>query len=364
MLTVPQPMVDTAGPIAGIGAIDCDVHIRSPEQADLAPYFSTYWKDMSSYREMGHLELTSYPYSTRPFSRTGTTGGGASDVRELAANLLDPLKLDAAILNVVNGMQALYDPYMAVAVCQATNRWIVAEWLDRDPRLRASLLVPFQHPEEAVAEIRRYAGDRRFVQILAIAMGERPLGQRAYWPIYQAAAEAGFALSIHPGSAYRHAPTPAGFPSYLVEEQVYWTQGFGSQVMSLLAEGVFTEFPGMKTVLAESGASWLFGITWRVAKDWRGARMEVPWIKESPDEIIARSLRMTIQPFDAPPDAADGPTLIECIGSPDMLLYASDYPHDYPGAIGSWPEAIPLALAPQIGRDNAFATYPRLEVTP
>ena len=90
---------------------------------------------------------------------------------------LDPLGLEAAILNVVSGIHAVYDPYLATALCSATNRWLAEEWFARDKRLRGSLLVPFQHPEEAVAEIERHAGDKRFVQILALAMGEMPLGR-------------------------------------------------------------------------------------------------------------------------------------------------------------------------------------------
>lgn len=350
------------GPIAGLGAIDCDVHPRSPLQADLMPFLDSYWRDMFPYRDINQLELTSYPTSTRAYRRAASEGA-VEDAAGLARHHLDPLGLSAAILNVVNGTQAIYDPYMATALCQATNRWLAAEWLDRDPRLRAALLVPFQHPEEAAAEIYRYRDDRRFVQVLALCMGERPLGQRAYWPIYRAAADCGFQLSIHPGSAYRSAPTQAGFLSTLVEEQVTWTQGFATQVVSLLAEGVFQEFPEMKVVCAESGVSWLFGVSWRVSKDWRGARMEVPWIKEPPHELFQRQLRLTLQPFDGPPDPADALKAVECFGGPEMLLYSSDFPHDYPGPAGAWPAGLPADLAPAICRDNVLATYPRLEVT-
>lgn len=352
--------INLNNPIVGIGAIDCDTHIRSPNQVDLLPFLDDYWRDMFPYRAIDEMELTSAPHMSRHFSRKGTSGGGAQNVAELATNLLDPLKLDAAIVNVVNAMQALYDPYMATAMCQAINRWIVAEWLDKEPRLRASLLVPFQAPEKAVEEIKRYAEDHRFVQILAITGGDNPLGKRMYWPIYKAASDAGMALSIHPASAYRHSPTASGYPSYLVEQQVTWTQGFSSQLTSLLAEGVMTEFPDMKIVMAETGVSWLFGISWRMAKDWRGVRTEIPWINESPEKIIQRSIRMTIQPFDGPPNPADGKILLDCIGSPDMLLYASDYPHDYADDLGAWPAALPTDLARAIGIDNALATYPRL----
>lgn len=362
MTTTLDSITDNQNPIVGIGAIDCDVHIRSPNQADLMPFLDSYWQDMFPYRGIDEMELTSAPHMNRHFNRAGAVGGGAQSPKELANNLLDPLQLDAAIVNVVNAAQAIYDPYLATAMCQAINKWIVAEWLDKEPRLRASLVVPFQHPEKAVEEIQKYADDPRFVQILAITGGENLLGKRMYWPIYKAASDAGMALSIHPASAYRHSPTASGFPSYLVEQQVSWGQSFGSQMTSLLTEGVMTEFSDMKIVMAETGVAWYFGLSWRIAKDWRGVRVEMPWINESPEKILERSIRMTIAPFDAPPNPDDGQMVIDCIGSADMLLYASDYPHDYKDILGAWPAAIPTQHVQKICIDNILATYPRLKV--
>ncbi|WP_281708335.1 amidohydrolase family protein, partial [Phaeobacter italicus] len=182
------------------------------------------------------------------------------------------------------------------------------------------------------------------------------------WPIYKAAADAGFALNVQPGHTYRHAPSQAGFPSFLVEERIHMAQGAASQTMSLLSEGVMTEFPDMKIVMAGTGASWLFGMSWRVAKDWRGARVETPWIKESPEKILERQLRLTIAPFDAPPEMEADQSVVDVIGSADMLLYASDFPHAHAGPAGAWPRAIPNDLSPVIARKNPQETYPRLEV--
>lgn len=347
--------------VAELGAIDCDVHPRSPLQADLMPFLDAYWRDMFPYRDIDRLELTSSPDSTRAYRRPDVKGG-ADDVAALQRNLLDPLGLKGAILNVVNAAQAVYDPYLQSALCEATNRWIAAEWLDRDPRLRASMLVPWRHPEAAVREIERCAPDGRFVQTVALAMGEGLLGQRMFWPIHEAAQKHGLALSIHPGSVYRTAPTQAGFPSYLVEEHVAQSQGFANQIVSLLSEGVFGKFPDLPVVCAGSGVSWLLGVTWRVAKDWRGARMEVPWIKESPAEIMQSRLRLTTAPFDAPPEVEDGEKVVELVGSPDMLLFSTDFPHDHGGDLAQWPDAIPTRHAQAVARDNALATYPRLEL--
>ena len=90
---------------------------------------------------------------------------------------------------------------MAAAFTRALNDWIAKEWLDRDPRLRASIVVPMQNTEYAVDEIERCAKDRRFVQILVLAMQETPLGRRHLWPIYAAAERHGLPLGIHAGSS-------------------------------------------------------------------------------------------------------------------------------------------------------------------
>ena len=71
-----------------------------------------------------------------------------------------------AICNCVYGAQVLHNEDMAAALCRAVNDWIAREWLDREPRLRASIVVPVQNPQLAVEEIERRAEDKRFVQVL------------------------------------------------------------------------------------------------------------------------------------------------------------------------------------------------------
>src|SRR5262249_31736681 len=82
------------------------------------------------------------------------------------------------ILNCLYGVGLLFSEDMASAFTRALNDWVAKEWLDRDPRLRASIVIPMQNTEHAVDEIERCASDRRFVQILVLAMQETPLGRR------------------------------------------------------------------------------------------------------------------------------------------------------------------------------------------
>jgi uncharacterized protein len=47
------------------------------------------------------------------------------------------------------GVQLVFNEDMARAFARAVNDWIAGEWLDRDPRLRASIVVPLQNVEFA-----------------------------------------------------------------------------------------------------------------------------------------------------------------------------------------------------------------------
>src|SRR3954468_2322652 len=174
------------------GAVDCDLHPAPPTAAALLPYLSDYWRDQIVDRHIDRLSftLTSYPpnspLSARPDWRTpsGAPGGDLDTIRPQA---LDPFGSRFAICNVLHGAVALFNEDMAAAFCSAVNDWTAKELLDREPRLRGSILVPAHNPEAATKEIERVAGDRRFVQVLLFAMGDMLLGLRMYWPIYAAA---------------------------------------------------------------------------------------------------------------------------------------------------------------------------------
>src|SRR5262249_57729922 len=89
--------------------------------------------------------------------------------------------------NWLYGVQATFSEDLGAAMARAVNDWVAREWLDRDARLRASIVVPQQNPELAVDEIERCAADPRFVQVMLLVSGELPLGRRQNWPIYAAA---------------------------------------------------------------------------------------------------------------------------------------------------------------------------------
>jgi predicted TIM-barrel fold metal-dependent hydrolase len=348
------------------GAIDCDLHPAMPATSALLPFLDEYWRDQMADRHIDRTSfvLTSYPpgspLSARPDWRspTGAPGGDLDMIRRQA---LDPFGTRLAICNPLHGAVALFNADMAAALCRAVNDWVVRELLDREPRLRASILVPLHSVELAVAEIERAGADRRFVQVLLFVLGEMLLGRRMLWPIYAAAERLHLAIGIHAGGTYHRAPTAAGWPSHRVEDYVAQSAAFNAQLLSLLAEGVLQKFPGLKFVLIESGITWLPHLMWRANKTWRGVRAEVPWLDRPPAEIIRERVRVTLQPVDAP--AGDSQALgrtLEHLGSDRMLLFSTDYPHWHFDGEDVLPDGLPEATVRRLAIDNALDTYPRL----
>ena len=343
--------------------IDCDVHPAVPSLKALLPHFDDYWRNSIIERGIPGFETNSYPPKAPISIRQdwkGANGSAANDVTALSAQVFDRLGARTAILNCLYGAHLPYSEDMGVAVARAVNNYIVKEWLERDPRLRASIVVPTQNIEYAVDEVERCAPDRRFVQIQLVTMQETPLGRRHWWPLFAAAEKHGLPIGIHPGSSYRQSMTSLGWPSYYVEDYVAYAQAFQSQLGSLICEGAFAKFPELKVVLTESGVTWLPGFLWRLSKFWRGVRSEVPWVDRPPAEIVRDHVRLTIQPFDAPDDAETTERMVDHLDSDDILLYASDFPHWQFDGDDALPRGLPESLKQKILVDNPLATYPRL----
>jgi hypothetical protein len=128
--------------------------------------------------------------------------------------------------------------------------------------------------------------------------------------------------------------------------------------MSMVVEGVFDRFPTLRVACVESGFAWLPPFLWRFDKEWKGLQREIPWTKRLPSEYVREHVRFTTQPLDGPPDARRTRELIDELGSDEMLMFATDYPHwqfDDPA------EALPAGLSPDLERkilsENARGFY-------
>lgn len=343
--------------------VDCDVHVVLPGMDDLMPHLAPQWREAIAQRGIPEIETNTYPngspLTTRSDWRSQTAPHHAVGLDRLVTEGMDAFGTDIAICNCLYGFQMLNSEDMGQAFARAINDWMVTEWLDKEPRLRASIVVPMQNPDMCVDEITRCADDDRFVQVLLLAMGDMPLGKRYHWPIFAAAERHGLPIALHAGSMYRHPVTGIGWPTYHVQDYASQSLAMQTQLTSLICEGVFQKFPDLKVVMSESGFTWLPAYLWRLDKYWQGLRMEVPWLTVSPSEIVRSNVRFTLQPVDAPPSPAQMERVFEHLGCDDLLLFSTDFPHwqfdDDP-----IPHGMPEDLVNKIKITNPHATYGRL----
>ena len=68
-------------------------------------------------------------------------------------------------------------------------------------------------------------------------------------------------------------------------------------------------------------------------------------------------VRLTLQPIDAPPDAGQLERLWEHMGSDELLLFSTDYPHWQFDGDALLPDVLPAQMLRKILIDNPRATY-------
>ncbi len=345
---------------SGLELIDCDVQVSVPGLAALRPYLSRRWQDYLTESGVANLDPPHYPKSSPLSARPGASvdGPAGSSLPVLRAQLLDPWDTTYAVVNCGYNIPGIHNDDWAAAMAGAVNEWQRAQWLQEEPRLRGSIVVAAQNPELAAAEIDRIGGQDGFVQVLLPVRAEAPLGKRRYWPIYEAAQRNDLAIGIYPGGASGNPVTSVGWPSYYLEDYVGFSQAFQSTVLSLVSEGVFTQFPDLRVVLIESGFTWLGPLLWRFDKNWKGLRREIPWVDRLPSDIVSERVHITAQPLDGPADGEQFLQAFEQLDGDRMLLFATDYPHwQFDSGDDSLPSGLPADTERRILAANAHEAY-------
>ncbi len=342
------------------GIVDCDVH-PSPRGADeIRSYMPMPWRDR--YGGGGRGFFGNPVHGARLDSSPPEGGAPGSDPAFLRQQLLDEYGVAYAILLPRAFCNLHPDPDFGTAIAAAFNDWLAATWLDEyngDGAFKGSITVAHQDPAAAAREIERWAEHPHFVQVMMDSGARAPYGQRQYYPIYEACERHGLPLAIHPGTdgmGINVQPGP-GYPTHYIEWHTCLSLGFQAHLVSLITEGVFERFPGLRVVLVEGGVSWLPGLLWRLDAEWKALRAEVPWVQRAPSEYVRDHVRLTSQPLERPASDQHLLHVFEMMDAQNTLMFSSDYPHwDFDSPTHAFPK-LPAALHERIFSANARALY-------
>lgn len=337
--------------------IDVDIHPKSSLE-DLRPFLSNRWWDyLQTYGNRsrhGYVKGFPFPKAQPQAARRDAwpPDGGlpGSDLDFMRRQHLDHYGITFGIMNPLSPSgQGDQNVELSAAMAFAANEAQLEKWNKSDPRLKASVVVPYEDGELSAIEVRRRAGDKRFAHVLFLSRTSELLGKRRYWPIFEAAVEAGLPVGIHVFGYSGWAMTNTGWPSFYIEEMTEHSTSVQALVTSLIIEGVFERWPELKIVLIEAGFAWLPALGWRLDKAWRKLKHEVPHLKKSPSEYLRQHFWVSTQPMEEPDDPDHVIEVMNWIGM-DRILFASDYPH--------WDFDDPfLALPPKLSADQRALIY-------
>ena len=343
--------------------IDTDIHNELPSRQTLLRYLPASWRrHHEQFGGVGGRRGGMYPRSVTGNARTDSWPPSGlppgADLAFMREQLLDRYQIEYGVLNPFVGGGGQRNVEYGAALCRAANDWLLAEWLEPEPRLRSSIIVPFEDGDLAAAEIHRLGDRPGFVQVLVMTRTAEPLGSRKYWKLYAAAEEHGLPIAMHFGGASDGPITAAGWVSFYIEDHVAAAQATQAQVISLVCSGVFERFPRLRVVLTEGGFAWLPPLMWRLDQAWVRLRDETPLLRRAPSEYIRECMRITTQPMEEPPNGRQFLQLLDQFGSDDMILFATDYPHwDFDDPTAAFPAPLPARLAPKVMAENARALY-------
>jgi predicted TIM-barrel fold metal-dependent hydrolase len=366
-MNVIQPIAAAAKPAAAtLGLVDVDIHPRLRSAEDLKPFLSQrWWEHLATWGLRARHGFTggqppfpkAQPLACRRDAWPPGGGTPASDLGFLRRQLLDAYGVDVGVLNPLQAGQGDRNNGFSAAVATAHNEWQLEHWLRPEPRLRGSVVVPYEDAAASAAEIRRRAGDPNFCQVLMMSRTGEPAGNPRYWPIYEAAVEAGLPVAFHAFGFSGWAMTNGGWPSFYIEEVSEHATSCQNQVTSLVVEGVFERFPALRVVLIECGFAWLPSVAWRLDQHWRHLKAEVPHLRRAPSEQIRSHIWVSTQPMEEPERPAHLLDVMGWIGW-DRILFASDYPHwDFDDPQQAMPGIVPAERRSAIYGGNARALY-------
>jgi len=310
--------------------VDADVHQRWADDEAIAQYLPDRYRDDGLvlpellYRNPGEF--------LRQDEKTDDGNKPGTDHQKICDDHLDKHDIDYAMLtgNSWFNLAALPHRDYANELARAYNEWLVNDVLPVDDRFIGSMYVAPKAPEKAAELIREYGDHPQIRQVMLPGGAEVPYGRPQYWPMYEAAEEQNLAMAVHPfseGHGTSNPPTGAGHPNSYIEWHTVLSSYYMGQLASLVTEGVLVEYPDLRWAFIEGGYGWVPHFMWRLDKNWKGLRSQVPWLEEKPSHYIRNNVWFASQPVEEPERPKFHDYILEMMHADEMLIYASDYPH-------------------------------------
>ncbi len=226
---------------------------------------------------------------------------------------------------------------MEVVIGNAFNKWLTEEILPQDPRIKAMLYLPFNHPEASLKTVETYADTPGVIGYSVTSTRFRAVNHDSYMPLYSAIQASGKPLGFHSGFHWGDQSMQQcnRFISMHSISFVYYNI---IHLTNWIINGLPERFPKLKVLWIESGLAWVPFLMQRLDSEYMMRSSEAPLLKRRPSEYIA-DMYFTSQPLERSNLKLTEATF-DAIKADTQLLFASDWPHwdfDLPNSITTLP---------------------------
>jgi predicted TIM-barrel fold metal-dependent hydrolase len=285
---------------------DCDRHVGVAGYEDLFPHMSLSWRKHFERDEFfwGIRDATAHTWVDERFNHDPVVGAADTDGEPHLAIPHQALTINGWV-----------DQVAAKTFLHAVNDYGGEHW--NGPSTRRAAVVSPVDPAWSAAEVRRAAAAG--AAAIALPLTSTLLGSEHFDPIYDACAETGLPIVVTfsgvEGKYLGAAPLPGGVHYSNFSRAVLMPQLAESCVTSLAFEGTFEKFPGLQVLFAGFGFHWMPSLLWRMDREWRTFRHDVPWVKETPSTYVLEHIWLSTWPL----GELSGPDAWERFGFTDAL---------------------------------------------
>ncbi len=224
----------------------------------------------------------------------------------------------------------------AAAVCRAYNDWLAETYVQFNPRFKGMEIIPMQDPEVAVQELRRAVTELGLLGAMLPTNGlAEPLGSKQYWPIYAEAERLGCAIAIHGGCHDRFGMDHLNM--YVPVHALGHPWGLTISCASIVYNGIFERFPGIRVAFLEGGIAWLLLCLERFHSSHETHFQYIPPNEfgpregERPDRYIIEQIKAGRFFIGCETEELTMPFALKVVGN-EPFIYSSDFPHEVTNA--------------------------------
>lgn len=210
------------------------------------------------------------------------------------------------------------EPKRGVELARTTNDALADVCRDHPDRFRAFATLPTQAPEEAARELERAVNDLGLVGAMLFSnLNGVPLDDERFYPLYEAADGLGAALLVHPIA-------PPSIDNLTDDLRLVAVLGFPIEMTiastRLILTGTLDRFPNLTFIMSQ-----LAGALPMLAERVERGTEIYPELMGRLAQPLDHYLRRFY--YDTVPYGRRGTPLLYDVAGPDLILVASDHPH-------------------------------------